>query len=113
MARVLQPLLFFLAKCTRNQLIRQNEWLKVENEMLRERVPKKRIFLTSEEKERLLKLGKPIGPGLRHLITIVSYGTFLGWKRNEKEGRVPKKMGRPRTVESIRNLIVKIASENS
>lgn len=38
MARVLQPLLFFLAKCTRNQLIRQVEWLKAENQVLRQRV---------------------------------------------------------------------------
>ena len=113
MARILQPLLFFLAKCTRNQLIRQVEWLKAENEMLRKRIDKSRIFLSQEEKARLLQLGKPIGPGLRHLITIVSYGTFLSWKRNEQEGRELKKMGRPRTLESIRELIVKIASENS
>ncbi len=35
MGRVFQPLLFLLARCTRNELIRQIEWLKAENEMLR------------------------------------------------------------------------------
>lgn len=79
--------------------------------MLRKRVPKQRVFLKPEEKKRLMKLGKAIGPGLRHLITIVSYGAYLSWLRKERESHVPKKMGRPRTAESIRNLIVKIARE--
>ena len=38
--------------------------------MLRARVPKKRIFLTNEERERLLKLGEAVGPGIAKLITI-------------------------------------------
>ena len=59
MGRIFQPLLFLLARCTRNELIRQIEWLKAENEMLRKRVDKKRIFLDQEEKSRLMKLGHP------------------------------------------------------
>ena len=58
MGRIFQPLLFLLARCTRNELIRQIEWLKAENEMLRKRVDKKRIFLDQEEKSRLMKLGQ-------------------------------------------------------
>ena len=58
MGRIFQPLLFLLARCTRNELIRQIKWLKAENEMLRKRVDKKRIFLEQEEKSRLMKLGK-------------------------------------------------------
>ena len=38
MAWLVQPLLFFLARCSRNQLIRNIEFLKAENEMLRKRV---------------------------------------------------------------------------
>ncbi|QDU44573.1 Integrase core domain protein [Symmachiella dynata] len=111
MGRVFQPLLFLLARCTRNELIRQVEWLKAENEMLRKRVDKKRIFLEPEEKARLMKLGQGIGSDLKHLITIVSYNTFLSWLRIERGGHKPKKMGRPRTAESIRKVIVKIGSE--
>ena len=35
MGRLFQPLLFFLAKCTRHELIRQIEFLHAENQMLR------------------------------------------------------------------------------
>ena len=54
MGRVVQPLLFVLARCTRNTLIRQLEWLKAENEMLRKRVDKQRIFLDPEENAPLI-----------------------------------------------------------
>jgi hypothetical protein len=61
MGRVFQPLLFFLAQCTRNQLIRQLEYPKAENEMLRKRVPKQRIWLDPDERSRLLELALAIG----------------------------------------------------
>lgn len=65
MSRLFQPLLFLLARCTRNELIRQIEFLKAENEILRKRVPKKRIVLKADERDRLLKLGAAIGAKLR------------------------------------------------
>jgi putative transposase len=50
MARIFQPLLFMLAKCTRNELIRQIQFLKAENEMLRKRIPMRCIYLKDEER---------------------------------------------------------------
>ena len=94
MGRIFQPLLFFLARCNRNELIRQIEWLNAENEILWKRGDKKLIFLDQEEKSRLMKLGKAIGSDLKHIINIVSYSTYLSWLRKEREGHVPKKMGR-------------------
>jgi len=70
------PFLFCLARCTENELRRQIEFLKAENEMLRRRVPKKRIFFKQEEKQRLLNLGAAIGPGVSKLITIVHGRTY-------------------------------------
>ncbi|MFQ5734205.1 MAG: hypothetical protein ACE5KM_19895 [Planctomycetaceae bacterium] len=99
--RLFQPLLFFFAKCTRNELIRQIEFLRAENELLRKRVPRKQIHLNPEEKARLMKLGNVIGTGLRHLITIVTYQTYRRWVRATKTEKGPKKKGRPRTPESV------------
>ncbi|TWU21806.1 integrase core domain-containing protein [Bythopirellula polymerisocia] len=105
------PFLFFLARCTENELRRQIEFLKAENEMLRQRVPKLRIFLGREERERLLKLGDAIGPGASRLITIVHRRTYQRWVREKALGNPAKKMGRPPTVEPIRQVVIRLARE--
>jgi Integrase core domain len=111
MGRLFQPLLFFLARCTEHELRRQVEFFKAENEMLRERVPKQRIFLKKEERERLIKLGTAIGPGARHLITIVHPRTYQRWIQSKDSGKARKKMGRPKTLESVREIVIRIAKE--
>ena len=112
MVRVFQPLFFYLASCTENQLVRHLEFLKAENEMLRKRVPGKRIFLEPAEKKRLIELGQTIGAGVKHLITVVSYGSYLRWIREAAKGYEPKKMGRRKTADELCQLILTMAKEN-
>lgn len=57
MSRMFQPLLFMLAVAAEDELRKQIELFKAENEMLRRRVPKKRIHLEPEERDKLLELG--------------------------------------------------------
>lgn len=106
------PLLFLLAGSTEDQLRRQIEFLKAENEILRKHVPKQRIFLSNEERERLLELGDAVGKGVLQLVSIVSSRTYQRWQRRVSQGEKPaKKMGRKGTPESIREIVIRLAKE--
>ena len=111
MGRPYQPLLFVLARCSRNQLIRQVQFLKAENEMLRKRVPKKKIILKPEERQRLIELGQAIGTCIGPFLTIVTFQAYHGWLRKLRNHVPSKRMGRPRTPDAKRELIIKIARE--
>jgi putative transposase len=100
---------------TQDNLIHQIEYLKVENEILRKRVGRS-IRPAPAEKIKLVKFGVPLGKDLKNIITVVTYETFLLWARNYKRDKTPDKVskrGRPKTLEEIRNLIVRLAKENT
>ena len=105
------PFLFYLARYTENELRRQNQILKEQLVMARELIPKQRIFLKQQQKERLLKLGAELGPSAHKSIVIVHPRTYQRWVREKNCGKKPKKMGRPRTLESIREIIIRLARE--
>lgn len=113
MSNWFSPLLFLLATSLEEDLRRQIEFLKAENEMLRVRVPKKHIVLSNDERERLLKLGEAIGTGVLKLITIVHPRSYQRWLRRKRTGQKPaKRMGRTKTLESVREIILRLAREN-
>lgn len=112
MSNWFSPLLFLLAGSTEDQLRRQIEFLKAENEILRAHIPKQRLFLKNEERERLLKLGDAVGKGVLQIITIVNPRTYQRWQRRVSQGQKPaKKMGRKGTPESLREIVVRLAKE--
>lgn len=106
-----KPLLFVLARCSRNQLIRQVEFLKAENEMLRKRVPQRNIILKPEERQRLVRLGQAIGTCIGPFLTIVTYQSYLRWIRLLANKKPTKLRGRPRKPQEIRDLVLQIAKE--
>lgn len=111
-----RSLLLVIAGSTQRELARQVRYLKVENEILRSKLPA-RITVTPKERQRLVKFGAKLGKALYELVTIVKPGTFLRWIREEKRaGKKPTKpaqRGRRRTAEDIRKLVVKLARENN
>ncbi|MFH1024103.1 MAG: integrase core domain-containing protein [Planctomycetota bacterium] len=78
--------------------------------MARSRLPGN-IRLSESERERLLKLGACLGTSLKHIISIVTYRTFLSWRKRKKTTIQPEQVGRPRTMEEIEALILRIARE--
>jgi len=73
-----------LAAATDRELARQVQYLKAENRILRDRLPQ-RLTVTAQERQRLIKYGKPLGTAIRELITIVPPRTFARWLNAEKQ----------------------------
>jgi putative transposase len=65
------------------------------------------------ERARLLKYGRPLGPAINQLITIVVPGTFPRWVREAKGQKRQKanKTGRPKKPIDLKKLILKIARD--
>ena len=113
MTNIFQSLLLVIAGATQKELARQVKYLKVENEILRSRLPK-RIVVTPKERNRLIKFAQHLGgKAIRQLVSIVAPSTLLDWIRAEKKPKPKKrKRGRPNTPEQIRELILLMAREN-
>ncbi|WP_425613598.1 integrase core domain-containing protein [Anatilimnocola sp. NA78] len=113
MVNIFQSLMLVIAGATQKELARQVKYLKVENQILRSRLPQ-RIVCTPKERVRLIKFAQKLGGKvLRQLTTIVAPETLLGWIRAEKKPKPQKrKRGRPNTPEQIRQLILLMAKEN-
>jgi len=72
MTNVFQSLLLVIAGSTQKELARQLKYLKVENQILRSRLPK-RITVTAKEKQRLVRFSQKLGGKiLRQLTAIVA-----------------------------------------
>ncbi len=85
MSLIFHPLLALIASVTDRELARYVEFLKEENKILRSRVPGQ-IRTKSYERDRLLKLGKPLGRAIEELLAIVSPSTFYRWLRDAGKG---------------------------
>ena len=85
--------------------------------MLREQFKDKRLRFTDDQRRRLAVKAKKLGrKALRDLGTIVTPDTLLGWYRrliaNKYDGSGKRRPGRPRVVDEIRLLVVRMAKEN-
>jgi len=107
---LINPFFVFLAHIVNSHLIEELEYLKVENRIMRSRLGRA-VRVTDEEREMLLRFGRPLGIRLKHIISIVTYPTFRNWaagRTYQKKG----KAGRPMIAVEIRELIERMAREN-
>jgi putative transposase len=112
MRKLLQSFLLFLSAATDKELARMVEFLKEENRILRERLPR-HVAVTPQERNRLLKLGRKLGAKIKALISIVSYRTFCRWLRADRQiAAGPSRRGRNPTPADVEALILKMAAQN-
>jgi putative transposase len=111
MRNIYRSLLLLLVGATQKELARQVRYLTIENQMLRSRLPR-RLTITPQERNRLVRFGAKLGSALGHLVSIVHPDTLRRWIREDRRGRRKAiSRGRRRTPEQIRRLIIKLARE--
>jgi putative transposase len=94
------------------------EYLRTENQILKEMLGKKRILLDDDQRRRLAVKGKILGRKMQQQVaTIVTSDTILRWQRElvaakwNYSGR-RKKIGRSPIPDEIVELVLRIACEN-
>ncbi|MDA9859391.1 hypothetical protein N9D23_14840 [Rubripirellula sp.] len=114
-----QLILIILAGWINRQQQEIIEYLCTENAILKEKIGKKRILLTDDQRRRLAVKGRVLGrKQLKQVGTLFTPDTILRWHRQlvankwDYSNRKEKKFGRPRTRQVIVDLTVKFATEN-
>ena len=95
------------------------EYLRTENQVLKEKLGKQRILLNDDQRRRLALKGKILGrKRLREFGTLFTPDTILRWHRTlvakkwDYSDRAEKKSGRPKIRQVIVDLTLKMAREN-
>ena len=121
MAFLLQPWqLYFLvlAGWVNRQQQELIEYLRAENQVLKEKLGKQRILLNDDQRRRLAVKGKILGrKRLQEVGTLFTPDTILRWHRmlvakKWDYSKRRKHVGRPRTKPEIANLVLRFAREN-
>ena len=121
MSFLLQPwqlLTLILAAWINRQQQEAIEYLRTENQVLKEKLGKKRILLSDDQRRRLAVQGKILGrKRLEEVGTLFTPDTILRWHRmlsakKWDHSNKRKNVGRPRIRQLIVDLILRFAKEN-
>jgi putative transposase len=101
------------------ELTLQNEYLRLENRLLRDKMPG-RLRFTDEERRSLSETALAMGRSLmKDVVSIVKPEMILAWQRRlerrkcDYSQRRSRGAGLPRTPEDIEALVCRLARENS
>jgi hypothetical protein len=96
--------------------VRVVAYLVEENRVLKEQLGGRRLRLTDHQRRRLAAKGRVLGRRLLHQVaTIVTPDTILRWHRRliaAKWTQPNRRVGRPGIMKAIRDLIVRMATDN-
>ena len=122
MKSVLQPwhlFLFIIAGWVNRYQQDVVEYLRTENQVLKQKLPNKRILLRDDQRRRLAIKGKILGrKALEEISTIVTPDTLLRWHRELVARKWDysqrrQNVGRPPLSREIIELVLRMARENS
>src|SRR5499426_361751 len=114
---VWKHLLAYMTGSVNEELLLRNEYLVMENRILRHQITG-RICLTDAERKMLAEIGQKLGKqALKEVATIVKPDTILAWHRKlvarKFDGSQQRKApGRPTIDQEVEALVVRMAQEN-
>jgi putative transposase len=112
-----KQLLAYITGSVDQELLVRNEYLVIENRILRQRIPG-RVRLNDGERKTLAEIGNKLGrQALAEVSTIVKPETILAWHRTlvaKKFDGSPRRkvLGRPPVDAKLEALVVRLAQEN-
>ena len=112
MHSILSLLLVFLSQFFLPRHNAQLRLLKAQIEILRARIPTQRIILSPAEKAELLRIGEECGHEVDGLMEVAKPATYKRWLAQMRVGRPFKAVGRPRLTQELRDIVIRIGSEN-
>jgi putative transposase len=107
---VLLHLLHEAASARRDARIR---FLKAQVEILRGKLGGNRVIPSPDDRLRLLGIGAELNHNVADVIGIVTPQTYSRWVVDQREGRKPKPVGRPKIARNLCELVKRLAKENA
>jgi len=113
----LQLLLMIFAGWVNRRQLEMIEYLKAENQILREQAGDRRLRFTDDQRRRLAAKGRVLGRrALLELTGLVTPDTILRWYREliakKYDGTARRKTARPANSRDVRQLVVRFAKHN-
>jgi putative transposase len=120
MTRVMNPFQFVLIAVAGWMNQRQQQaidYLREENRVLREQLGERHLRFSDDQRRRLAAKAQGLGRKLlAEIVTVVTPQTLLAWHRKliaqKYDGSTQRGPGRPRTIQDIEALVVRLAQEN-
>ena len=112
MKSTLTPLLVFLNQFFMPRHNAHLRLLKAQIMILRARIPAQSIILSLTGKAELLRIGAESGHDIDGLLDVAKPATYKRWLAQMRAGTPFKAFGRPRLTQELRDVVIRIGSEN-
>jgi putative transposase len=88
-------------------------FLQAQVEILRRKLGGNRGIPSLDDRARSLAIGQELDHNVADVIGVVTPKTYCRWVTELREGRKPKRVGRPKIACNLRELVIRLAKENA